>query len=119
MSRKTGLAAEKRQLVYNVGRKPLRTVVGRAAAVGAEVEGLLRNRDFAARRGIESIGGTVDERAPGVVGAGSQAIGEPPVVTDLQRVVDGRSGVGAQPDDAQRRIYKIGRASCRERVEGA
>src|SRR5207245_10871270 len=99
MSRKTGLAAEKRQLVYNVGRKPLRTVVGRAAAVGAEVEGLLRNRDFAARRGIESIGGTVDERAAGGVGAGRQAIGEPRVVTDRQPVVDARSGGVVQPAD--------------------
>ena len=70
-----------------------------------EVERVLRHGHLAARR-IEDLRRRVLEAAPGVVDAGAQAAAEALVELRLQRVVPRLGGVGAQPDDAARRILR-------------
>ena len=92
-----------RQLVDDVGRQAVRPIVGRDRAIVVEIERVLRHGHFGARR-VESIRAVVDELAPRIVRVGAQPGAEPLVDAGLQRVVARISGVGAQPDDAARRI---------------
>ena len=54
--------------------KTMRTVVGGTSTIGAAVERILRHGNFTGRRGVEHFRGVVDERTPGIVGRGRNAL---------------------------------------------
>src|SRR5262249_52994152 len=92
------------QFVNGVSRESLWSIISGARSIGAPIEGILRDGNLSADGSIEGIRCGVDERATGIMRAGTESALEPAIQTELHGMVDRGCSVSVNPDHTGSRI---------------